>query len=86
MHEVRFIDNYSAAIVEEPEYDNGVFEVGGDVRIFALSDISCLTAMESGDYMVTLRGGEVFYVTKEDFEKLVSNTFGFNFRVDVPWG
>lgn len=85
MHKVRFIDNYSAAIVEESEYDNGVFEVGGDVRIFALSDISCLTAMESGDYRVTLRGGEVFYVTKEDFEKLVSNTFGFNFRVDAPW-
>lgn len=85
MHKVKFIDNYSAAIVEEPTYDNGVFECGGDVRIFALSDISCLTAHETGDYRVTLRGGEVFYVTKEDFEKLVSNTFGFNFRVDAPW-
>lgn len=85
MHEVRFVNSYNAAIVEEPTYDNGVFECGGDVRVFALSDISCFTAMESGDYRVTLRGGEVFYVTKEDFEKLVSNTFGFNFRVDAPW-
>lgn len=85
MHEVRFVNNYNAAIVEGPTYDNGVFECGGDVRVFALSDISCFTAMESGDYRVTLRGGEVFYVSKEDFEKLVSNTFGFNFRVDAPW-
>lgn len=85
MHEVRFVNSYNAAIVEEPTYDNGVFECGGDVRVFALSDISCFTAHESGDYRVTLRGGEVFYVSKEDFEKLVSNTFGFNFRVDAPW-
>ena len=85
MHEVRFIGNYSAAIVEEPTYDNGVFEYGGDVRIFALSDVSCFTAMECGDYRVTLRGGEVFYVTKGDFERLVSNTFGFNFKADDPW-
>ena len=28
MHEVKFIGNYSAAIAEEPEYDNGVFECG----------------------------------------------------------
>lgn len=76
MHEVRFVNNYSTAIVEE---------VGGDVRVFALSDISCLTAMGSGDYRVKLSGGEVFYVLKEDFEKLVSNTFGFSFRVDAPW-
>lgn len=85
VHKVKFIGNYSAAIVEEPTYDNGVFECGGDARIFALSDISCLTAHKTGDYRVTLRGGEVFYVSKEDFEKLVSNTFGFNFRVDAPW-
>ena len=85
MHEVRFVGNYSGAIVEEPTYDNGVFECGGDVRIFALSDVSCFTAMECGDYRVTLRGGEVFYVTKGDFERLVSNTFCFNFRVDDPW-
>lgn len=87
MHDVKFVylNGDSAAIVEEPTYDNGVFECGGDVRVFALSDISCLTAHETGDYRVTLRGGEVFYVTKDDFEKLVSNTFGFSFRVDVPW-
>lgn len=86
MHEIRFIGNYSAAIAEEPKYDNGVFECGGDVRIFALSDVSCFTADEYGDYRVTLRGGEVFYVTKGDFERLVSNTFGFNFSADDPWG
>lgn len=85
MHEIKFIGNYSAAIVEEPEYDNGVFEVGGDVIIFALSDVSCFTAMETGDYRVTLRGGEVFYVTKGDFEKLVTHTFGYNFSADDPW-
>ena len=76
MHEVRFVNNYNTAIVEA---------IGEGVRVFALSDISCLTAMGGGDYRVKLRGGEVFYVTKEDFEKLVSNTFGFNFRVDAPW-
>ena len=76
MHEVRFVNNYSAAIVEE---------CGGDVRVFALSDILCFTVMERWNCRVTLRGGEVFYVSKEDFEKLVSNTFGFNFRVDAPW-
>ena len=87
MHEARFIDlnGDAAVIVEEPTYDNGVFECGGDVRIFALSDVSCFTAMESGDYRVTLKGGEVFYVTKGDFERIVSNTFCFNFRADDPW-
>lgn len=87
MHEARFINlnGNAAAIVEEPTYDNGVFECGGDVRIFALSDVSCFTAMECGDYRVTLRGGEVFYVTKGDFERIVSNTFCFNFRADDPW-
>lgn len=67
--------------MEEPEY----MECSGDIRVFSLSDISCFTAMESGNYRVKLRGGEDFYVTKGDFEKLVSNTFGFNFRVDAPW-
>jgi hypothetical protein len=85
MHEARFINNHAAAIVEEPTYGNGVLECGGDVRIFALSDVSCFTAMECGDYRVTLRCGEVFYVTKGDFERLVSNTFGFNFMADDPW-
>lgn len=28
MHEIRFIGNYSAAIVEEPECHNGVREAG----------------------------------------------------------
>lgn len=32
-----------------------------------------------------LKGGEVFYVTKGDFERIVSDTFGFNFRADDPW-
>lgn len=81
MHEAKFIGNYSAAIVEEPAY----MECPGDVRIFSLSDISCFTAMEGGDYRVKLRGGEDFYVTKGDFEKLVSNTFCCNFRTDDPW-
>nr|DAH52943.1 MAG TPA: hypothetical protein [Caudoviricetes sp.] len=87
MHDVRFVglNGDAAVIVEEPTYDNGVFECGGDVRIFALSDVSCFTAMQGGDYRVTLSGGEVFYVTEEDFEKLVSNTYGFNFRADDPW-
>ena len=87
MHEARFINlnGDAAVIVEEPTYDNGVFECGGDVRIFALSDVSCFTAMECGDYRVTLRGGEVFYVTKGDFERIVSNTFCFNFRADDLW-
>lgn len=87
MHEARFINlnGDAAVIVEEPTYDNGVFECGGDVRIFALSDVSCFTAMECGDYRVALRGGEVFSVTKEDFERIVSNTFCFNFRADDLW-
>lgn len=76
MHEVRFVNNYNTAIIEA---------IGEGVRVFALSDISCLTAMGSGDYRVKLKDGDVFYVTKEDFEKLVSNTFGFSFRVDAPW-
>lgn len=87
MHEARFINlnGDAAVIVEEPTYDNGVFECGGDVRIFALSDVSCFTAMECGDYRVTLMGGEVFYVTKGDFERIVSNAFCFNFKADDPW-
>lgn len=85
MHEIKFIRDYSAAIVEEPEYDNGVFERGGDIKIFELSEVSCFTAMETGEYRVTLHGGEDFYVTKEDFEKLATHTFGYNFRADDPW-
>lgn len=86
-HEIRFLYNRSGtfAIAEEPEYDNGVFERGGDVRIFNLSKVSCITARNCGDYRVTLDGGEDFYVTRVDFEKLAEETLGRNVDADDPW-
>lgn len=87
VHEIRFIYNRSGAfaMAEEAECDNGGLERGGDVRIFNLSKVSCLTAIDTGGYRVTLDCGEDFYVTKGDFERLVSKTFCFNFRADDPW-
>nr|DAI14922.1 MAG TPA: hypothetical protein [Caudoviricetes sp.] len=87
MHEARFIylNGETAAIVEEPTYDNGVFECGGDVRIFKLSKVSCLTVMDKGGYRVTLDGGEDFYVTRGDFERLAANLLGYNIKADDPW-
>lgn len=87
MHEARFVNlnGNEAAIVEEAEYDNGGFERGGDVRIFKLSNVSCLTAIDTGGYMVTLDCGDDFYVTKGDFERLAAETLGHNVDADDPW-
>lgn len=85
MHEILFVNDYTGAIVEEPEHENGVFERGGDVRIFKLSKVSCLTVMDKGGYKVTLDGGEDFYVTREDFERLAANLLGHNVKADDPW-
>lgn len=86
-HKLRFLYNRSGtfAITEEPEHGNGVFERGGDVRIFNLSKVSCLTAMEKGGYRVTLDGGEDFFVTREDFERLAAETLGCNVDADDLW-
>lgn len=86
-HELRFLYNRNGtfAIVEEPERDDGVFKRGGDVRIFNLSKVSCLTAMDKRGYKVTLDGGEDFYVTREDFERLAAETLGRNVDADDLW-
>ena len=52
MHEVKFISDYSAAIVEEPEYYHPVINVGGGVKMFSLSKAACFTVGEEGSYRV----------------------------------
>lgn len=86
-HEIRFLYNRSGtfAMAEEPEFENGGFERGGDIRIFNLSKVSCLTAIDTGGYRVTLDCGEDFYVTREDFERLAEETLGKNVDADDIW-